>query len=249
MPFAQPVRRRLFADGPLTRKVLVAVELFDPVAQSLVSHGVAIKARGIDGDPIVSWSGRFVWLQQADAWPTSIAIDPVRLPFAAQEVQTPRPPNFPAATAAERLVRIVLQPTPAYPFDGVTSVRGRLAERPDAGSPPMSDVRVQLAWFDLNAGAWVPAAPGVASDPSTTRAGDFAAFLRLMPRPPAEPDVERGFLRARLQFTTPGPQPESRATPDDYTFLPPDRAPAGRIPEGRLLAADLRLGWSALQPI
>jgi hypothetical protein len=143
----------------------------------------------------------------------------------------------------------VLQPTPAYAFAGVTAVRGWLTERLEAGSPAMPGVRVQLAWFDLNSASWVPSAPASSSDPASTASGDFAAFLRLIPVNPAEPDIDRGFVRARLQFTTAGAPPESRATPDDFAFLPPERAPSGRIPEGRLLPADLRVGWSELQPI
>ena len=250
MPYTQPTRRRILSpDEPLNRKVLIAVEVFDPVAQSLVSRGVIIKARGLDDDPIVSWSGRFVWVQQGDRWPTAIAVTPVQLPFTAQEVQTPRPPNFPVATAAERRVRIVLQPTSAYPFDGVTAVRGRLTERLDPGSPPMPGVRIQLAWFDANSNTWVPAPPAGPQDPATDDDGEFAVFLRLMPVSPAQPDLEHGFLKARLQFTTGSAPPESRATPDDYPFLPPDRAPGGRVAEGRMLQTDLRLGWSDLLPI
>lgn len=249
MPYTQPTRRTVVGAHPFNRKVLVAVELFDPIAQTLVSRNVIITARGIDGNPIVSWGGRFVWLEQADNWPMSIRVEPVGLPFTTQEVQPPRPPNFPSATAAERLVRIVLQPTPAYPFDGVTAVRGRLTERLDAGSPPMPNVRVQLAWFDVNSASWVPSAPASPSDPNSNGNGDFAAYQRLIPVNPAEPDIDRSFLKARLQFTTTGASTESRATPDDFAFLPPARAPAGRIPEGRLLPADVRVAWSELRPI
>ena len=253
MPYIQPTPLRMLPGEHLrerlNRRVLIAVELFDPVAQSLVSRNVIIRVRGIDGDPIVSWSGRFVWLEQGDKWPTEISIEPVNLPFTKQIVQPPRPPNFPIATASERLVRIVLQPTPAYPFDGVTAMRGCLTDRLDAGSPPLANVRVQLAWFDLTSASWVPAPPALPVDPTTDQHGDFAAFLRLIPRRPAEPDIVNGFVRVRLQLTTTGAPPEMRATPDDHAFLPPERAPRGRVPEGRMLPVDLRLGWSELRPI
>jgi hypothetical protein len=253
MAYTQPSPLRLIREAPPlvppNRKVLVAVELFDPIAQSLVSSGVTIAARGLDGDPILSWSGRFVWLEQRDRWPTAIAVNPERLPFATQEVQPPRPPNFPVATAAERLVRIVLRPTPAYPFDGVTAIRGRLSERPEPGSPSMPGVRVQVAWFDLNSASWVPVPPGSTDDALTNPSGEFAAFLRLLPVSPAEPDIDKGFLKVRLQFTTTGAPVESRATPDDYPFVPPAQAAGGRAPEGRMLQRDLRLAWSDLLPI
>jgi hypothetical protein len=66
---------------------------------------------------------------------------------------------------------------------------------------------------------------------------------------PAEPDIDKGLVQVRLQFTTTDAQPETRATQDDYEFLPPERAPKGRIPEGRLLENDVRLAWSDLRPV
>lgn len=250
MSYTQPARRTVVEPfDSLNRRVLIAVEVLDPVAQTLVSRGVTITAQGLTGEPIVSWSRRFVWLDEGDRWPTAISVKPYRLPFTDQEIQPPRPPNFPAATASERLVRIILQPTAAYPFDGVTAIRGLLVERPDAGSPPMPEVRVQLAWRDLQSGGWVPALPATPRDPATSKEGEFAAFLRVRPVGSAEPDIDKGFVQARLQFITTDAQPETRATPDDFEFLPPDRAPRGRIPEGRLLPRDVRLGWSDLRPV
>ena len=54
----------------LNRKVLLAVELVDPIAQSLVFRGVTVQAKGLNKGPIVSLSGRFVWLEEGGNWPS-----------------------------------------------------------------------------------------------------------------------------------------------------------------------------------
>jgi hypothetical protein len=40
----------------------------------------------------------------------------------------------------------------------------------------------------------------------------------------------------------------TRATPENYAFLPSPN-PTGRVVEGELLARDLKLGWTDLQPV
>jgi hypothetical protein len=244
----------------LDRKVLVAVELYDPIAQALVSEGVGVKAVGLANGPIVNLSGRFVWLVEDDAWPTAIAVDPGRLPFASHTEPAPPRPD-PGATPKDRLVRITLRPTPVYRFGpGVTAIYGRLCERAQDGSPALPGVRVQLAWWDVHSEQWLPPPPhDDATDPDAPRSprevetdenGEFAAFLRLSTTLPTEPDVERGLLLVRLQFTRFPGNFLTRVTPKDFPFLQPV-APKrnGRVPEGRPLERYLTLGWDELIPI
>jgi hypothetical protein len=153
------------------------------------------------------------------------------------------------ATPAQRLVRIVLRPTPAYPFDtGATVVRGRLVEDTTVPSSlvPVPDALVQLAWLDALTNVWTPGTPQAGEVwPRTGPTGEFAALLQLNAPPPADPDLDRGLLKARVQVTRSG---QTRATPLNFPFLP-SAADAGRVPEGRLLPSDVTLGWSQLTPI
>ena len=239
-----------FIDTPdvLDRRVLFALEVIDPVTQAFVSNGITVTAVNLQAKPIISRSGRFVWLVDQDAWPGDVSVDPGRLPYAPEtQAGPPRPPDILAASATQRLMRIVLRPTSAYPFDtGPTVVRGTLKERLDYPAPVVSDAIVQLAWHDALAGTWSPGPPlpGEAW-PRTGANGDFAALLQLRAQPPADPDLDRGRLKARVQITRFG---VTRVTPDDYRFLT-DAADAGRVPEGRVLPRDVTLGWNELTPI
>jgi hypothetical protein len=236
-----PGTTSLHLDGPCDRQVLVAVELIDPIAMTAVYRGVDVKAAGLDGKPIVSRSGRFVWVREGEAWPDRITVDPKKLPFAAPEpLQPPRPLDFARPKQDEQLVSIVLHPTTAYGFEaGVTAVRGWLRESLDADAPPVSGALVELAWRDLTTGQWIAAAW-----PATTDgAGQFAVFLRLAPVLPAVPDMEGGvFLRVQLRVTRSG---TTRTTKDDFDFLKQLARP-GRLREGLPLAAPLGLGWREL---
>jgi hypothetical protein len=243
----QPV----FASLPdvLDRRVLFAVELIDPLTQSLVWQGVAVKPAGITGRPIISRSGRFVWLVEQDAWPGAIVIDPGRAPFSPYtQPPPPRPADILSAPPGERLVRIVLRPTVAYPFDtGATVVRGTLKERVDVpGASPVAGAAIQLSWHDSLSNAWQPRPPQSGEVwPQSGTHGEFAALLQLHAPPPAHPDLDHGLLKARLQVTRGA---ETRATPDDFPFLP-DPSHAGRVPEGQLLPKDVTLGWEQLVAI
>jgi hypothetical protein len=240
-----------FAGRPdvLDRRVLFAVELVDPVTQLLVSQGVTVTAPDMQAKPIVSRSGRFVWLVDQDAWPATIAVDPGLTPYAAHtQPAPPRPADILAAPAAQRLARILLRPTPAYPFDtGATVVRGTLRERTDVpNAPVVADAIVQLAWHDAFWGTWTPGPPLPGELwPRTGANGEFAALLQLSAPPPAVPDLVRRLLKVRVQVTR---GPATRATPDAFPFLP-NAADAGRVPEGRLLPRDVTLGWNELTPI
>lgn len=240
-----------FAGRPdvLDRRVLFAVELVDPVTHSIVWQGVTVTAPDMPAKPIISLSGRFVWLVDQDAWPTTIAVDPGLTAYAAHtQPAPPRPADILAPLPAQRLVRIVLRPTAAYPFDtGATVVRGTLRERldlPNAAVVP--EAMVQLAWHDALSDDWTPGRPQAGEVwPQTDANGEFAALLQLNAPPPADPDLARGLLKVRVQVTR---GPATRATPDLFRFLP-NAADAGRVPEGRLLPTDVTLGWNELTPI
>ena len=235
-----------FADKPdvLERRVLFAVELIDPVTQYRVWQDVTVTPDKITRKPIVNRSGQFVWLFEGTSWPGDITVEPDGIPFEKHTQQGPqRPADLNTATPKERLVTIVLRPTAAYPFDtGATVVRGRLVEDTTVQSlVPVADALVQLAWLDALTGAWNQAPPQV----HTGTDGEFAALLQLNAPPPADPDLDRGLLKARVEVTRSG---QKRATPLNFPFLP-SAADAGRVPEGRLLPSDLTLGWSQLTPI
>ena len=256
-------------DGPpddVRRRVLFAVELIDPVTLERRHADFSVSARRLSQAPYVNRSGRFVWLREGNAWPGAITVTPDGLPFAAQVVAAPpRPADLDRALPAQRLVRVGLRPTAAYPFEaGITAVRGFLGEDDTPSSPPVAGARVQLAWQDADTGAWFPPPPAAVptadadgvtpspAEPETDRAGQFAAFLRLPRNGSAEPDIASGLLKVRLQLTRGVFLPVTRVTPPDFEFIPgtsTNPAARGRVRDGQLLARDLKLGWSDLSPI
>jgi hypothetical protein len=252
MTYPTPRPRVVLSPDRPDRRVLLALEVVDPIGQRLVTRGLEVSAVGLARPPIVSVSGRFVWLEEGELWPTEISVTPVGLPFAAEVVVPARPPRFPVATPSERLVRVVLRPSAAYDVpSGITAVRGQLSERldgPDMAAIPVQGARMQLAHFDSASDTWIPQPPATRLDPATDRRGEFLAFLRRQPRRPPDLDVVKGLIRVRLQVTMEGPIPETRVTPDDFPFLE-DPAPKGRVVEGQLLSRDLKLGWADLRPI
>ncbi len=227
------VVQRVESPDTIERQVLFAVELVDPITNTLVYRDVMVKAEGLSRDPIVSRSGRFIWLVEGDTWPGEITVTPHRIPFAAhRQAGPPRPADLDNATPNERTVRITLRPTAACPVDaGITAVRGWLRETPARGAPAMPNVRVQLAWRDDTSGEWTPRPPlpeaggddeGAASprEVATDAKGQFVAFLRLRATPDADPDLVDGMLKVRMQFTRGRANPSTRVTPNDFRFLP-----------------------------
>jgi len=241
MLYKQPKVKTILSPDMPNRKVLVALELFDPLSQTLVSSDVVVTAKGL-GRPVVSYSGRFVWLDEGGGWPQEISVQPVGLPFENAVMQPPKPANLPNANPDQRLVRIVLRPTAAADFSDVTAVRGQLAESLVAGAASVQGASVQLAWLDKTPNVWIPSPEqsGV-----TNVNGEFAAFLRLQNSMEQEADFQGRFLKIRVQVTRGN---TTRATPDNYAFLP-NPNPPGRVIEGELLARDLKLGWADLQPV
>jgi hypothetical protein len=239
----------------LGRDVLFAVELWDPVALTRVWRGLTVEAAGLSGVPLLSRSGRFVWLRDGDAWPGALTVTPHGVPFAVQRVPAPAQPAQPAL--AGTLVRITLRPTPAYALPvGVTALRGQL--RRTAGDPePIPNVRVQLCWRDADTQQWVPPPPdpyagtGEASprEVQTDAHGEFAVFLRPPPVPPAAPTFRGGLLAVRLQFTGFPETSATLVTPDDFPFLDdPDPAHRGCVPEGLPLGRSVAVGRDQLEP-
>ena len=239
MPYVQTVRNQVLAPDALNRKVLLALEVFDPLSQQLISDGLNVAAAGL-GTPIVSLSGRFVWLDEGGAWPGQISVDPVSLPYLPVTVLPPAPPDPANVTAEQRRVRVVLQPTAAADFpEGVTAVRGQLFETATAASAPVTDATAQLAWHDSHANVWNPSME-LAS--ATSANGQFVVFMRLQPTALQEPDLKGRLLKVRVQFTRGS---TTRATPDNYPFLA-DPSAAGYVIDGELLARDVKLGWAEL---
>jgi hypothetical protein len=247
------------------RRVLFAVELIDPLTQATVYRGVDVRAPGLDAKPIISQSGRFVWLEQGTFWPDTVTVDTGRLPYVPHVAAAPpRPADLATAGSEARRVRILLRPTTGYTIEeGTTAIRGQLFETAAAGSLPISGARVQLAWRD-ESGNWSPLPPapeqiGPGPLPSpreqeTNAAGEFLVFLNLRPDQTTKPDVdEDGFLAVRLQVTQGRTAPMTRVTPDDFEFVPgvddPNGTRRGRVREGRVLARDVKLAWSELTPV
>lgn len=214
----------------IIRTALVAVELLDPVTLSLIHSGVRVTAQGLTGSPIISWSGRFVWLAEDDAWPVTFTVEPGGEPYESEIQPAPtRPPNLLVAPAESRLARITLRPTATYPFtDGVTSVRGQLRETEDPASAGISGADVWIRWAnDAPAGPpWVDALVRA----QTNQAGEFAAFLRLPPK--ARPTVENGNLVVRIAVSRAGQVREKEE----------------QLPDGRSYDLPDALAWNKLTP-
>jgi hypothetical protein len=259
------------ADTP-NRKVLVAVELLDPVSLDLVHRGVAVSAQGLNNSPVISGSGRFVWLEEGTSWPTLITVTPLGgAPYASQvAAPPPRPADLEKALPDVRLTRITLRPIASYPFDdGLTVIRGRLFQNDQQNAPPVVGARVQLAWHDAQSDAWAPPPPqpenvvdNAPTTPSPTQVetdanGAFVVFLRLNPPKNADPDLANGLLSVRLQFTQGRAQPVTYATLPTFPFMtgatapvaaaPANTIPTGRVPEGHLLDHEVIVNMTQLQ--
>ena len=255
-----PPLQTVFSDF-LDRSVLFAVELLDPLTQRIVFDGMSVVPAGIVGKPVRSYSGRFVWLREGDAWPGPIVVEPGRRPYERHvQAAPPRPLNLDTATGAERHVRIHLRPAAFYPIgDGPTAIRGVLRQ----ANAPLAGVRVQLAWRD-EVGNWTPPppagepfAPGEPPSPleqQTNASGEFLVFLHLRPPANVQPDIDApDLLAVRLQFTVGRTSPATRVTDDTFEFLPEHDDPTGtrrgRVHEGRVLARELAVDWNTLTPI
>lgn len=166
----------------LNRVAVIAVELLDPVTLSLVSKDIKVEAEGLTGTPVINLSGRFVWFSEGERWPTRFFINPGHLPFEKDIASAPEKPLTPGEPkpSEDRLVRITLRPTTAYPFtEGVIAVRGQLRWTKNKDSLPVTDADVWIRWLNFpitgNSEEWVNAPLRA----RTNQFGEFVALLRL----------------------------------------------------------------------
>ena len=192
------------------RNVLFALELLDPATLAPVSDGITVRASGLVGRPIRNCGGQFVWLDEKNAVPQRVSIDPGTLPFDSEDLPAPLPPA--------RVLRVLLRPKPGYAVPGgVTAVSSSLYEHAQPAPPlPVADADVWLQWKDASGGAngpWRDAAPKSRSAAS----GDFVALMR--PDASRVPELDAtGRVRVRLCFERPN---LARVSPD--LFLPQGR--------------------------
>lgn len=187
------------------RRVRLIVEVVDAVTGELIRDGIKVTVKELRGAPIVNASGRFVWLIEPGVVPTEVSVDPQRLPFLPQSRPVPPPPPLPPPRVPQyNEVRVVLPPTPAYPFDaGVSGVRGTLIrDSAEFPSVPLPSDEVWLQWRDdalpLPA-AWTDALVRTMTD----AAGDFAAIVRLATNQVAHLDPQ-GRMDVRIAATHAG---------------------------------------------
>ncbi len=206
---------------------MLAVELVDPVSMTLVSKQVSLTASGLEGPARISFSGRFAWLREGNNWPSAFEFKPGLLPFDAQTIPAlAKPADLNSASEAERLLRVELRPTAAYPFaDGVTVVRGSLRESAMANALPVAGAQIWLSWFSgkkqIDGSNWA----------LSNTAGDFACFLRLPV--PARPNLDKNRQLVLSLVVKRGNERRELAL---------------TVPDGRISDLPNALAWSALTP-
>jgi hypothetical protein len=199
----------------LDRRVLYAVELWDGVTRLRVDRGVSVVATGLRGKPIMSLTGRYVWLTEGNAWPTRIAVLPhPGTPYVAMPdtPALPKPGDLEHAPASERLHAITLQPNAAYPLPGgLTIMRGRLRTSASPGGEPVAGVMID--WRVKGFGAYGQAAPDHA--PMTDGDGAFVAYVARDPHIDPKHFTSDGRINVRLRFLV---DSVTYVTPDDFDF-------------------------------
>lgn len=230
------------------RRILFAVALVDPISGALVSEGMRVRADGLVGKPIVNASGHFVWLAEGTARPNAVIVTPGNRPFepeARNVAPIPDPPGedplqpaIPIDQTARRL-RILLRPTPAYPFpDGITVLHGRLQETAAANAPRVADAAVEPQWNDLLLNWNSSIAAG-----ATTASGEFRAALLLPANARADGGPQQ--INVRLVFTRGAVRratPEALVTPGTTLLAPGSIPPPPGTPDFGVLA------WDQLMP-
>lgn len=210
------------ASETLRRSVLLGVELIDPITLQAVSRGIGIKAVGLDGAPVTSWSGRFAWLAEDTRWPSRLEFIPGALPYEAMSFPVTAQP-----AGGAPLFRFMLRPTVAYPFgDGMTAARGRLREHAGGDAAPVAGALIWLAWTDQNGVTRPEQADRLLTQ--TDAGGAFAACLRL---PAGSKPVSNGTLLAVTIMVQRG---------ETIRQLPQD------LPDGQLRDLPNALAWSEL---
>ena len=233
------------------RRILLAVALIDPITGDVVSEGMRVSVDKLASPPIVNRTGYFVWLAEGAARPTTVTIVPERLPFEPDTSTIPAlpepPPDDPAAPVAfknERLLRIFLRPTGAYPFpDNAVVLRGNIRETPTPDAPPVQGARVVLEWCseatDMSGSSvWIKSLAAGATD---ARGGFTAAFA--MPpgarmHAPAGKDISLHLRFERAGGARIGGDIDLPAAPDDATI----------VRQGNNWILKNSLAWSDLNP-
>jgi hypothetical protein len=231
------------------RRVLYAVELRDAVSMERVDCGVSVEAAGLRGKPIMSLSGRFVWLMEGRSWPRSISVVPhPGSPYvAAQEPARPRPKDVGQASAPDRLHIIRLQPGILYPLaNGVTWVRGRLT-RSASDVQPVADAQVMIDWsLDVSGASWNLAKSAI----STTDAqGSFVAYIGRDMQPASDRRSDNGMIKVRLRVLANNVQYATHPNFDFYgkTGPNPPSMSASMIVDGQVLPRDLDVRLDQLE--
>jgi hypothetical protein len=149
-----------FPGDRITRQVLFAVELLDPVSGDLVSSPAQVSADGLGNGPVINLSGRFVFPVQPGIAGT-VRVDLQGLPY--------EPISAPPPAASGTLLRLTLQPSTAYPFAAsATLLRARLVD----GAASVAGAAIRVTFAD--------AAADHSALPATSDAfGAFAVLLRL----------------------------------------------------------------------
>ncbi len=204
----------------IERRVLVAVELFDPVAQTIVHRGMDVTASGLDSRPILSASGRFVWIAKPGSqdWPTRFDVDVASTPYLPASQPGPaRPADIANASAAQRLTRIVLAPRPSYLFpEGVTVISGTMRETVDEGAAAVVGAEVALSWQPDSHPAQLGQPIKSPLVTTTDAVGEFA--LVLIPTTSPKPLLDTaGRIAIHIQVTRGGTtrsEPQTRLVPE-----------------------------------
>ena len=213
----------------LRRRVLFAVELLDAVTLARVTQGVQVVAEGLKGKPTVNAGGLFVWLQEDIDKLERVSIDPGELPFDKKAIE--------AADLKVPHQVVEMIPRADYPFPaGITGLRGTLVEEretPPEPSVPIGNAEVRLQWVDED-GAWHDAP---ITSQTSSRSGDFAAFLRLTAAESPPLDAG-GNLSVRLRVRRDSGVPR---------FSPSFQLLQGRVADPTT-SNPLIFGWNEMQP-
>ncbi|GAB3374165.1 hypothetical protein GCM10027431_26560 [Lysobacter rhizosphaerae] len=254
----------------ITRNVRFALELLDPFDGRTVCKGLRVEAKDDEGRPtgkapIVSRSGRFIWLSHGDPLPASVGLSSGRLPYASYDIP------IPADLKEGGLIRVRLRLRRDYSIPkGVTAMRGTLfrkvrQEGQEERRLAIPGAVVQMVWRSI--GGWIVPEPALPSqigvgESITDDAGEFIVFARLRRDGTGQSDyvghslADRSGSGVRLSVDTEFPDVRLRVTRFDpaatawtakkFSFL--KTIEGGCIPLGELLPTRLQLDWNELKP-
>jgi hypothetical protein len=227
------------------RKALFAVEVTDGASGLPIYEGILVQPldenrRPINGAPIVNNSRRFVWTEPRNQWPAFVKVTP-KQPIFEEQTKTVVLPILPLRPH-NRLIRIELKPTAAYPLgEGVAGVRGQLTDARLIDETNRSGA-VEGAVVTLSLAGGRPIVG------STDKHGQFLVFVRPSAGFALDADLD-GHVPATLSVRRAGVAPEPWPVPKDKWGVP---VPGGQptqfksieqIPAGRLFTPDVNLSW------